>query len=563
MGEMDDKIFVEETFKEIDTMGVEQLEAFKRKILMLQAKTQYSPDGFAAYYKLLKGNKLPWHCRKWVEDIFDLEDQDYDGKLTLAFRGSWKSTTLSVIFSTFALGHNPDGSIFVISSNSTNAENITSSIAVIIEDNPVFKEVFPHIVPYKERGWGALGYWVMDNRYNRSEWNAKVAGLIDPSFLGAGVESKIIGKHPTLLLILDDIHDENNSISDIQRQSIVTKVSDTILPMAVKTIENGKRKIITKVLVIGTPWSEDDAYEYVKNTGQFLFSSFPAITKAEEGDAGAVYFDGHRRDGIVYPDMIGWWIINWPEMYNKDAIMAERAKSGPRGFARMFLLDLKSAKTNGLRYYTFPHEQIDLMHWALYGGVDFATVLQKKATDDPGRDKFSMAYGARNQLNKLVVFDGIIEQCTQTQAEQHMIKPQSIFTNWNHTVIEGDGVGEQFWITLTSRNPGLRVMMKKTGGVPKLKRQEMELGVWLERGMILISDADTPYLNALRKALDDFPEGNNDIRDGLYWLGRAVPEVLIANNDSEGMPEGAVFGRGKNRNKELRLELARAIGGRN
>jgi hypothetical protein len=228
----------------------------------------------------------------------------------------------------------------------------------------------------------------------------------------------------------------------------------------------------------------------------------------------------------------------------------------------MFLLDLKSAKTNGLRYYTFPHEQIDMAHWGLYGGVDFATVLNKKATDDPGRDKFSMAYGAKNPLNKLVVFDGVIEQCTQAQAEVHMNKPQSIFPNWVNTVIEGVGVGEQFWVNIIMRNPGLRVEMKKTGGVPKLKRQELELGVWLERGMILISDADTPYLNALRKALDDFPEGNNDIRDGLYWLGRACPDVMVTNDDSEGMPSEGIFDVGRKNKNERGKAFAAALGGR-
>jgi hypothetical protein len=554
---------IKELNKRLESMGDEELDNLLRSALFVQAQRQYDPTGFAAYYKLLKGNDLPAHCMQWVKDIFDLEYQDYDGKLTLAFRGSWKSTTLSTIFSSFALGHNPEGSIGVISSNSTNADNITAAIAAIIENNPVFKAVFPHVIPDKDRGWGANGYWIRDDQYTIQEWNARKAGEIDPSFWGAGVESKIIGKHPTLLLILDDIHDENNSVSDLQRQNIVTKVSDTILPMAVKTIENGKRKIITRVLVIGTPWSEDDAYQYVRDTGQFLFSSFPVITKVDEGDEGAIYFDGHSRDGKVYLDMIGWWRINWPEMYNKDAIMAERAKSGLRGFARMFLLDLKLAHTNGLRYYTFPHEQIDLVHWALYGGVDFATVITKKLKDDPGRDKFSMAYGAKNGMNQLIVFDGIIEQCTQAQAEQHINKPQSLYPNWHHTVIEGDGSGEQFYIDVSSRNRGLRFEMKKTGGVPKLYRQERELGVWLERGMILISDADTPYLNDLRKALDDFPGGNNDIRDGLYWLGRAVPEVLVANDDSEGMPEGGTFGKKKNKNKALRYEIAKAIGGRN
>lgn len=545
--------------------GKETIREMERVVLREIAKGEEGVEGFAAYYELLKGNELPRHCREWIEEIYKLEGEDYDGLLNFAYRGSWKSTTLSVVYTSYVIGKHPEGTVVVVSANEANANNITNAIAEIIERSEEFKLVFPGVVPYKERGWGALGYWVKDERVSNEDWLKRTAGMIDPTFIAGGVDSaKLIGKHPSLLLILDDVHDENNSASVIERERVKKKVSDTILPMAIKEIDkrSGRRKIVTKTIVIGTPWDEDDAYHYLLKTGQFKHTNTPVMRPAEEGEEGAVYFDGHRRDGQVCSDIIGWWKITSPGMYNKEAIMAERAKSGQRGFARMFLLDLKKSNESGLKYYTYPHEQIDLNNWALYGGVDFATVIQKTANEQPGRDRFSMAYGAKTPTNKLIVFDGIIEQCTQAQAEDHMKKPQMIFPNWHSTVIEGDGIGEQFWIGLMARNPGLRVLMKKTGGVPKMRRQEMELGVWLERGMILISDADTPYLNALRKALDEFPDGNNDIRDGVYWLGRAVPEIFVSVNDYEGMPEGGLFERGKNRNRELRLQIAKAIGGR-
>jgi len=233
-------------------------------------------------------------------------------------------------------------------------------------------------------------------------------------------------------------------------------------------------------------------------------------------------------------------------MYSAKAIIRERATAAVRGFARMFLLDLAAAKVAGLKYYMYPHQEIDTVKWPMYGGADLATVLTKGRRDDPGRDYFSLAYGAKTPLGKLVIVDGIFEQCTQAQAEDHMKKPQEVFPGWRFSVMEGDGLGESLYVSFTSRNPGLRVTMMKTKGKGKRYRQEQEMGPWLENGQVMISDADTPYLNALRKALDDFPDGNNDIRDGLYWVCRAVPDVLQVKKQEDELP--TTFKKPKQRN---------------
>jgi hypothetical protein len=201
----------------------------------------------------------------------------------------------------------------------------------------------------------------------------------------------------------------------------------------------------------------------------------------------------------------------------------------------MYLLNLAAGKVNGLKYYTYPASEIDLK-WPMWGGVDMAQVLRKERVDNPGRDYFSMAYGALSPLEQLVVVDGILEQCTQLQVDTHLKKPQAMFRNWRYSVVEGDGVGEPIFVATMLRNPGLKLQMRKTGGKSKSYRQDKDMGPLLEGARVLISDADTPFLNALRRALDDFPDGNNDIRDGLYWLCRAVPQIWKAQENAEGEP---------------------------
>lgn len=503
------------------------------KILLGQmALAEDSPEGFEAFYELIHGNKLPKHAKAWIEHIYGAHEEGV-GALLWAWRGSWKSTTISVTFLAYRIGKNPEKTNLVISANDDSADKVTAQIAAIIEHSQEWKLAFPHIVPDKDRGYGAEGYFVKDTRMNYEAWAKKTSHRIDPSLLGAGINSsRLIGKHPSGVMLLDDIHDEKNSISDKERASVVKIVSDTILPMAIKDNE----KLSTWEIVVGTPWAEDDAYHYLRNTGQFKFMRMPVMEKAEEGEEGAVYIDGRNRDGIVFVDIVGWWRLRWPEKFGPGAIVRERATSALRGFARMYLLDLNAAKKAGLKYYMFPHEQIDTVGWPMYGGADLAFVMRSTGRHDPGRDYFSLAYGAKNPLGKLVVVDGIFEQCTQAEAELHLKKPQDIFKQWRFTVLEGDGIGETFYTSLMMRNPGLKVSMMKTKGKGKRYRQEQEMGPWLENAQVMISDADTPYLNALRKALDDFPDGNNDIRDGLYWLCRATPDVLVVKKDDDQLP---------------------------
>lgn len=510
-------------------------EALWRILLGQMARAEDNADGFEAFYELVHGNKLPRHAKEWIEHIYRAHEEGV-GALIWAWRGSWKSTTISVTFVAYRIGQEPEKSNLIISANDDSAVKVTAAITKMIEHNEGWKLAFPHVEPDKELGWGAEGYFVKDTRMSYEEWTKKTSARIDPTLFGLGIgSSRLIGKHPSGVMLIDDIHDDKNSISALDRERIVRVVSDTILPMSVKD-KDGER-LTTWEVVVGTPWEVDDAYHYLRNTGQFNFLRMPVMEEAEEGESGAVYIDGRNRDGNVYVDIVGWWKLRWPEKFGIKAIIRERATGALRGFSRMFLLDLNAAKKAGLKYYMYPHEQIDTVKWPMYGGADLAFVMRSTGRKDPGRDYFSLAYGAKDPLGRLIVVDGIFEQCTQAEAEVHLKKPQEIFKGWHYTVLEGDGIGETFYTSLMMRNPGLKVTMMKTKGKGKRYRQEQEMGPWLENGQVMISDADTPYLNALRKALDDFPDGNNDIRDGLYWLCRAVPDVLVVKRDDDRLPE--------------------------
>ncbi|MCK5094529.1 MAG: hypothetical protein KAR18_07390, partial [Spirochaetes bacterium] len=505
---------------------------FDVQALIAAARTRDDPFGFSCFYELVHGNLLPEHSNEEIEQLDEAHDKGM-GSLTFAWRGSWKSTVISETFQAFRVGKEPDKSFLTVSSNDDSAEQVTASIARIIEYHEAWQMVFPHVVPDKERGWGAQGYNVMDNRMSYEDWEKKNVARIDDSFLGLGYNSRrLIGKHPTGGLFIDDIHDENNSISDRERQRVVNIVSDTLIPMEVK--ELGTRKLLTWLIAVGTPWNEDDSYHYLKNTGEYLFKEIPLMVKAFEGDEGAVFIDGKHPEGFVYHDIIGWWHITWPEQYSPEDIIRLRAKCTKRGFARMYLLDLEAAKEGGMPFQLYPSDAISY-NWVACGGVDYASIRYRLSKNNKNRDLFAIAYLLKVPTGGGVIVGGVAGHKTQTEANDQIEIAQKTFKNWRYAVVEEDGKGETFVDSLLLK-PHLRIKPDKTRGVPKPLRQEKVLGPALETGLVRVSDADTPFLNLLRKSLDDYPDGNDDVRDAAYWAVKGFPELLIT--PSADMDEG-------------------------
>jgi len=500
--------------------------------LLVLATTEDSPRSFAAFYKLIHGNTIPDHQMRQIEHIYAAKAEDR-GALLFAWRGSWKTTTISVTFTAYRIGKEPHRANLIIQANDDSANNTTKQIADIIQNNPVWREIFPHIVPDESRGWGAAGYEVMRNDLDYGQWRGLNSSRNDPTLLGLGIRSKsLIGKHPDGVLLMDDIHDEENTISDRERNNVILKVTDTIMPFIVEDMAQPRgKKMITWTIAVGTPWTDDDAYYYLKSTGEFDFHATPVMREISADEA-------EETPDVTYIDhldLVGWYVLTWPERFDVERICVWRNRTGKRGFARMFELDLKKSKETGLKFFTYPAERIEAT-WAFGGGCDYASVRDRLAkADNKNRDFFALAYGAQIPTGGAVIFDGVVGHRTQAGGEAEIEKAQGIFPNWGWTVVEGDGKSEEF-ITVLQLKPHLRIIPMMTAGKGKHLRQERQMAPWFEIGLIRISDADTPFLNMLRRAFDNYPDGNDDVRDAVYWYCRSIPHVLQLPPTDEEIP---------------------------
>jgi len=166
----------------------QQSPSYEKAVLGQIACGVFSPEGFNAFYKLIQGDFLPEHCLVWVEAIFQALEEKKPGVVIEAFRGSWKTTTLTITFTAWWLGWHPSSSVLLVQVGDDIAVDNTAAVASIIQDHVGWKIAFPNIVPDPDKGWGAGGYEVKRKDIPYARWREMWAARKDPSVLGAGLD---------------------------------------------------------------------------------------------------------------------------------------------------------------------------------------------------------------------------------------------------------------------------------------------------------------------------------------------------------------------------------------
>jgi hypothetical protein len=457
-------------------------------------------EGYALYYFLVMNKPAPKHVLGWIEKIHEYTQAKFP-VLMEAFAGSTKTTAITQIWASWQIGKHPEGAGLIVQASDATASNNAESISVIIESNPAWKLCFPHVVPDKDRGWGADGYFVKRSDMDYGEFSRLRVEKKDPTFVGYGYASTtIVGMHPNLFLIVDDIHDEENTRSAREIDHVKTKFAGTI--------SSRRTPHEPPMIVCFTPWNDDDVYAAAKQTGAYKH----------------IFTPGRKEDGSP----------TWPEMLGEETLQKKLAEDVTGGiqFARMVMLDLKKQANRVFVYQEYPDYLIK-RHWPMVGGVDYAGVVDPTKRSSY-HSHFALAFLAKLPEGGAVVYDGVLEQCSQGESEAYLIKAQSQFENWLIAVIEGDGKGEEFF-QLCIRNPGLRVEMMKTGGKSKAERLVKQVGPWLRSGRLRLSSGNSKFLNAARKFLDNYPAVGEhdpgwDVWDSIYWGCRRLPDVLAMPN---------------------------------
>ena len=298
--------------------------------------------------------------------------------LTMAPRGIGKSTALTVIRAIFELVLNPNLRILIVSNTQLQAEIFLREIKQHFEANSRFIEIFGNLVGTK---------------WDSKEINVKTRKTFakESSISCCGVGGAIIGRHYDLI-IGDDLVDEENSRTDLQRERFKIWFYKSLDP----TLEPDGRMFIH-----GTRYYPSDHYGHlIKYDEQYKCRSYPAISKKR---------DGHRT-------------TLWPEKMSLEWLDAKKKAMGSALFATQYqndvsLLEGKIFRYEDMKFYDdLPREGL-----RIFQGVDLA-IKQKETAD-----YFVICTIGKDQYNNIYLIDIFYKRLTFLQQTEAIKKRFELF----------------------------------------------------------------------------------------------------------------------------------------
>lgn len=516
----DEVLQIEEITKEqIDRLRAELGAEGLRQFVLVQAARQFdNPTGFAAFFELMHGTKLHKEGMKWVKNIYLAKEQG-KGLLQKCHRESGKTTVFSKFFLAFQVGKYPEKVHGVCRLNDTKGEATTAAIAYIIEFDPMWKLVFPNVVPDKSKKWGAEGYDVRDTNYSDEEWSRLMTKrpVCAGTFVGRGWSSgSWIGDRFDGTFIIDDIHDEKNTKSEREMAAIFDFYKNTLD----YCIMDGALEIWNY-----TPWSSTDLYAFAESTGEYIISETPVMTPAQPNAPGATYWPPTPLNS-EYPELGNiihsgkWWYLYWPEVWDYDRLTKKFRKTGIVEFSLQMLLDIEAVKGLTLKaewLHEYPADQIGAS-WPVYFGIDYASTQDKLRQRK--RDYFTLAILKGIPGGGLVLIDGVRKKVSKGEALQTTQAHAAMYPRLQLVGVENIGKGEEFYNDLVLLddiygNP-LPLLAINHGRRSKGDRFENWLGPRFQMGRIWITDAQTPFVKEFVNEWISWPGDYDDCLDGVY-----------------------------------------------
>jgi len=263
-----------------DELDPESKEAAEFEGRAAWARKDVSVESFCHFHWVMTRKEAsPYAKVTWIPALVKAYHEK-TGVILDSFRGSGKSFALG-LWVLFVTGHNPKGSSVIVRINDDAADETGGWLAALIEYSPGWKMIFPNVVPDKDMKWSNNGYNVKDVTVPYGEWveMTKADHLGEPSILPAGVtSSSIIGKHPSNGMYFDDLHNEKNTRSVREMQTVVDIFKSDIIPTWNRI---GGHPTLA---VACTLWHEKDVYHAMMETGLFVHIQQPIMWLDPDGE---------------------------------------------------------------------------------------------------------------------------------------------------------------------------------------------------------------------------------------------------------------------------------------
>lgn len=464
-------------------------------------------------------------------------------------RDHGKSKHLSVAYPLWKIAKNHNEQILVISKTGNVAKSFLSEVVSNVERNSKYKQWAQAIDP---KGIGVVPR-MKAQRNQTEDWSGESItierddlGMKDPTITATGLFGQILAKRATII-ILDDVVDQGNSATELQRQKVIDWIETTVLPVLVPG---------GTLLYLGNTWHQDDVVSKFLKDPRFI------VQKKQ----GAILQDAERQDlwqkwgsimlNITVPpkerfvqaqqyynenklEMDKGARVLWTERYPYSRLYLERLLN-PYVFARMYQCDpsnrpnqtikdewIEAALKKGrhLRLQDMPHPKNYLETSA--GGMDLAISLEEQ------NDDTSLLYLdlVRQGYDGVEDGDYLVRQIHRgkfTPNEQRS-KAKTAWAAHGLQVIRVESVGYQKSLSIDLANEGVPVSAYNTGG----EKFDPEIGinslaVMMELGKVVIpSDPMDPRTIMLASQLANemraFPDGHTG--DSLMAMWFAFSQI--------------------------------------
>jgi hypothetical protein len=252
-----------------------------------------------------------------------------------------------------------------------------------------------------------------------------------------------------------------------------------------------------------------------------------------EGTEGAQLVEVSMGGGIVYSV---YGLLTWPQKFGPAAIAKCYKKSGQKGFARMYLLDLTAAEGTRLQTSWLHTYELDRVghDWPTYMGLDYASTGDK--VRDKDRDYFGLAI-VRHIPGIAVVVGGVREQLSRGAAEKKVRSIAAMYPTLKAIGVEMEGKGEEFYAQLATTGT-LPLVPMRTRGKSKGFRFEDVMAKHFEFSHVWLADQETPFLSAFRDewaAWDGTQKTHDDTLDAVYYALAAAGVFLTNIEEAEEM----------------------------
>ena len=323
--------------------------------------------------------------------------------ITDDFLVTHNSTHLSIAYPLWRIAQEHNLRILIISRTTAVAESFLSAIVSNIERNEKYKDWARNIDPMGE---GVVPRQKMA-RKQVEDWSGKQITIAredqtlkDPTICATGLFGQILSRRADIV-IFDDVVDQQNSMTELQRQKVIDWIETTVLPVLVPG---------GTMLYLGNTWHQEDVVsKFLKDprfvvqkrygaivqdaTNKELWAKWGSImlnittTPKERWEQAEAFYQANKTD------MDAGTKVLWPERYPYTRLYLERLLN-PYVFARMYQCDpsdrpdqvikdvwIETALKKGakLRFQNMPHEGNYLM--ASAAGMDLA-IGQEEQHDD-------------------------------------------------------------------------------------------------------------------------------------------------------------------------------------